>query len=103
MSTWNSGSSVAGSSGAATTSVSRSRASAGSSRIGVFRGLAVVAHERLDAERHVEHEAVVGVVDRDVEQLAQLVDAIANGLRVDPQPRAHRLIPSWQCEPSGER
>src|ERR1700722_9965762 len=57
----------------------------------------------IDAQGQVELEARVGIVYRVPEQLAQLADAIADGLRVDVELRGDRRGMTLAGQPGGKR
>src|SRR4051794_25617898 len=77
--------------GSARTSAGRSRASDKAPSLG------------LSAQRERELEARVRVVQAVAEQLAQLRDAVAHGLRVDVQPLRHGLHLAGVVEPGAQR
>ena len=67
--------------------------------------LAQPSSARADAQRQLEPEALVGVVERVAEQLAQPRQAVARGLRVDAEPLARPGpgAPARPATPGGSR
>ncbi len=56
-----------------------------------------------DPQRQLEPEPLVGIVERAAEQLAQPCQAVAGGLRVDPQPLGHLPEPPLLGQPHPQR